>query len=481
MLIYVIPLILLIIVLIVVKKRQDAQGSDKPKANTAKARKTTTSAQATPAKTRVVEEVAAKPQEAVALSADLRKKIERLISEGNFFAAEAQINQALKKDNRQQELYLLLIDIHIQQKDEFAISQLINHVRSLGLDNILAQAETKKADFLAQAETKKADFENSSTSTKDTIDIPSAQLSSGSSATEATPVDNNAAFEELSSTHSPIVNALAFDELQQENKPQKTAFEPAPSQNHIQPLEFNFESTPTKPASDATQDLPASTGLEFNFSDAPAASEPAPTTISDTATPALNFSFDLDNSTKTETGVAAAAEPETAAPVMDFKLDLGSSETSEVTPVPAAESVQPLDFSFSVDTTSTPDTQPEIAAPEFDLSGLTTNEPINPAVSAVSELDFKLDAAPEKPASAAISFDIPSAPATSTANQNDPLIQSFPELKETDEVVLNLELAEQYIQLGAYDAAREILTEKEADYSPQQRTHVDQLLNRIAS
>ena len=84
MLIYVIPLILLIIVLIVVKKRQDAQGSDKAKATTAKARKTTSSVRATPAKTRVVEEVAANPQEAIALSADLRKKIERLINEGNF-------------------------------------------------------------------------------------------------------------------------------------------------------------------------------------------------------------------------------------------------------------------------------------------------------------------------------------------------------------------------------------------------------------
>lgn len=470
MLIYVIPLILLIIVLIVVKKRQDAQGSDKPKATTAKARKTTSSARATPAKTRVVEEVAANPQEAIALSADLRKKIERLISEGNFFAAEAQINQALKKDNRQHELYLLLLDIHIQQKDEFAISQLITHVRSLNLDDILTQAEAKKAEF-----------ENSAMPTKDTLGFPSAQLSAGSSVTEAAPIDNTAAFEELSPTHSPVVNDLAFDELQQDNKPQKAVFKPAPSQNDIQPLEFNFEPTLTQPASDTAQDLPGATGLEFNFSDAPAVSEPVPTTIPDTAPSALNFSFDLDSSTKAETEIAPAAEPETAAPVMDFKLDLGSLDKPEVTPVPTAESVQPLDFSFSADTTSTTETQPEIAVPEFDLSGLTTHEPISPAVPAVSELDFKLDAVPEKPASATISFDIPSAPVTSTAHQNDPLVQSFPELTETDEVVLNLELAEQYIQLGAYDAAREILTEKEADYSPQQRTHVDQLLNRIAS
>ncbi|ATO18785.1 hypothetical protein BS636_03440 [Acinetobacter sp. LoGeW2-3] len=469
MLIYVIPLILLIIVLIVVKKRQDAQGSDKPKANTAKARKTASSARTTPAKSRVVEEPAAKSQEAVALSADLRKKIERLISEGNFFAAEAQINQALKKDNRQHELYLLLLDIHIQQKDEFAISQLINHVRSLGLEDILAQAEAKKAEF-----------ENSATSTKDTIDFPSAQLSAGSPVSEPTPVDNSAAFEELSPTHSPVVNDLAFDELQQENQPQKAVFEPAPSQNDIQPLEFNFEPSFSKPASDELKEQSVSTGLEFNFSESPSISEPTPTT-SDTASPTPNFSFDLNTSTTAETESTPVAEPETAVPVIDFSLDLASSETPEVTSSPT-EVVQPLDFSFSVDTTPTSDTQAEVAAPEFDLSSITTTEPTISATPAVaSELDFKLDAVPEKPASAGISFEIPSEPAISTVNQNDPLIQSFPELKETDEVVLNLELAEQYIQLGAYDAAREILSEKEADYSPQQRTHVDLLLNRIAS
>ncbi|MCV9897575.1 UNVERIFIED_CONTAM: hypothetical protein E7W76_20035, partial [Cronobacter sakazakii] len=57
----------------------------------------------------------------------LRHNIQQLIQEKQFSAAEAQVNQALKKDNTQHELYLLLLEIHIAQKDEFAIQQLISH------------------------------------------------------------------------------------------------------------------------------------------------------------------------------------------------------------------------------------------------------------------------------------------------------------------------------------------------------------------
>ncbi len=40
-----------------------------------------------------------------------------------------------------------LLDIHLQQKDEFAIDQLLNHIRALGLDDILVQAEAQKQVF----------------------------------------------------------------------------------------------------------------------------------------------------------------------------------------------------------------------------------------------------------------------------------------------------------------------------------------------
>src|SRR5690606_19843883 len=109
MLIYVIPLLILIIVLIVVKKRQDAQESDKAKTKTVKAKTPRSASKTAPKKPNQVEPVGVAKKSATPLSAETRKKIEGLIQERNFFAAEAQINQALNRDNSQHELYLLLL------------------------------------------------------------------------------------------------------------------------------------------------------------------------------------------------------------------------------------------------------------------------------------------------------------------------------------------------------------------------------------
>jgi FimV-like protein len=54
-------------------------------------------------------------------------------------------------------------------------------------------------------------------------------------------------------------------------------------------------------------------------------------------------------------------------------------------------------------------------------------------------------------------------------------------LAESNDIEVNLELAQQYIKLGAFDAARELLAEKETEYSTEQRQQADLLLNQIAS
>ena len=79
----------------------------------------------------VVEDVVPAAHHSTPVPVKIQTNIENLITERNFFAAEAQINQALKRDNSLHGLYLLLLDIHLQQKDEFAIDQLLNHLRSL--------------------------------------------------------------------------------------------------------------------------------------------------------------------------------------------------------------------------------------------------------------------------------------------------------------------------------------------------------------
>lgn len=80
-----------------------------------------------------------------------------------------------------------------------------------------------------------------------------------------------------------------------------------------------------------------------------------------------------------------------------------------------------------------------------------------------------------------LSFSLESTAPANTVDQSDPLVQSFPQLSEVNEIQLNLELAEQYIQLGAFEAARKILVEQEPNYSTEQRQQVEQLLSRIAS
>lgn len=438
MLIYVIPLVILIIVLIVFKKRQDAQESDKAKTKTVKAKKPGSASKAAPQRTKVVEPVGVTKKSATPLSAETRKKIEGLIQERNFFAAEAQINQALNRDNSQHELYLLLLDIHILQKDEFAISQLLNHIRSLHLDEILAQAEAKQREF-----------EKSSSAVKETIDFPSAQPKTSSAQEAASTSD---AFADLVAP-APS-NELAFEQLQQDFQPSKPATPVEPVAD-IQPLEFNFE--PKTP--------PVET---------PKAKEaPVP------AAPSVDFKF---QSTSTDIQTTAATE---TAPILDFKLDLEQPAPVETAPA-ATEEIKPLDFSFSLDTPVTAAEKTAVPATEFDLSSLTAAAPVaEPAAQTnLSGLDFKLDhleTTPEAPAATVMSFDLPATPAQVAVDQHDPLVQSFPELLDVNEASLNLDLAQQYIQLGAYAAAREIIAEREAEYTPEQQQRAEQLLNQIAS
>lgn len=440
MLIYVIPLVILIIVLIVVKKRQDAQESDKAKTKTVKAKKLGAASKSTSQRTKVVEPAGVVKKSATPLSAETRKKIEGLVQERNFFAAEAQINQALNRDNSQHELYLLLLDIHILQKDEFAISQLINHVRSLGLEDILAQAEVKKREF-----------ESATTIAQDTNNFSNSAVEGFSKDENSVSID---AFADLT-TSSPS-NELAFEQMQQEIQPSKP-ISTVESATNVEPLEFNFE--PVNPVAQ------------------PIKSED----ISSTLDNALEFDF---QSKITESQLTSTTE---STPVQDFKLELEPSVSLETESAPATtEEIQPLDFSFSLDTPTPAAEKTTEPATEFDLSSLDIAAPATetPATSETSGLDFKLDnieAVKEAPVSTGVNFEIPTAPVTTATDQHDPLVQSFPELMEVNEADLNLELAQQYIQLGAYAAAREVIAEREAEYTAAQRQQADQLLNQIAS
>ena len=440
MLIYVIPFILLLVIAVVLKKRETSKQAEQT--STAKAKKVSATKK-TPQKTQIVSDPVVEKKKTTALADDVRNKIGTLISAHNFFAAEAQINQALNKDNSQHELYLLLLDIHILQKDEFAINQLINHLRSLELD-----------DFLEQALAKKAAHDHKVASSRDTIDFKME-----SSAQPAVEQKNTADFDALMSNNSaaPSVtaNAASFDQLHQETRPAQT--------DHIEeikPLDFNTFSLDQAPIETAKTEAPISTVEEIKPLDFSSLSleptpsiapKPEPTAVVEEIQP-LDFSFSLDTPVAEQSAQPAELTIAVEAAVEEkpeFDFDFSHTET-----VAAVEAK-----------TVAEETKPSL---DFNLEPITPKEPLS------------VETAPVK--ASGVSFDISNiSSSASQADQNDPLVLSFPELIDVNEISLNLELAAQYIQLGAFESAHELLIEHEAEYTTEQRQQADQLRNQIAS
>ena len=436
MLIYVIPFILLLVIAVVLKKRDSSKQAEESSSNKGKAKKVVLNKQAAK-KTKIVANTTVEKKKTTPLAAEQRNKIEALIQHGDFSVAEAQINQALNKDNSQHELYLLLLDIHILQKDEFAISQLINHLGSLELD-----------DFLEQALAKKAAHDQKILSARDTIDFKSEsfvpQAHSSAAVEPKSTADFDALIEDSASSNDGSFNF------------QSTTAEII---EEIKPLDFNSFSMKT-----------------------PVAAEKVATNEKDAALDFSSLSFDINPN--------EAAKPELTATVdeiqpLDFSFSVDSPAVEQVViaterSVPAEVRIEDkaeFDFDFSVPTATTTLEAPVIAEEPKSSLGLDFNLEAN-SLTASAPVTIE----PSVAATAAVNFDIDSIHTSkSQVDQHDPLVQSFPELLAVNEISLNLELAQQYIQLGAFESAAELLLEQEAEYSAEQLQHAQQLRNQIAS
>ncbi|ENW41904.1 hypothetical protein CAT67_00735 [Acinetobacter baumannii] len=325
---YVIPFIILLVIAVILKKRENSQKQEatSPKnINRKSGKKASAKSSKSPCekiKIKVIEENTPAIPQSNPVPEALRHNIQQLIQEKQFSAAEAQVNQALKKDNTQHELYLLLLEIHIAQKDEFAIQQLISHIRSLGLNEIAAQAETRQKEYESSRQ-------------PDAIDFPQAQTYE-----EPKNTDTTAQFDELTTSSSEA----SFNDLQKDYTPVKQE-----SAVEIEPLEFNFsfeQTSATENTNQPVQQPELSSTQETNE-------------LAD-----LEFSFDLAPLHGTEEksqAVEVKADQENSINALDFNLDLNpsSSETKSVehaqsldeiklveqAPLEAA-SIAPLEFSL---------------------------------------------------------------------------------------------------------------------------------------
>ncbi|PJF05006.1 hypothetical protein CVD08_09060 [Acinetobacter seifertii] len=426
-----IPFIILLVVAVVLKKRENGQKQEttSPKSISKKSGKKasgkSSKSSREKSKANVVEEVAPALPQSSPVPEAVRQNILQLIQEKQFSAAEAQVNQALKKDNTQHELYLLLLEVHIAQKDEFAIQQLISHIRSLALNEIAIKAEARQKEYESSRQ-------------PDAIDFPQAKAHEEPQAIS----DTTAQFDQLTTSSSET----SFDDLQKDYAPVKQ--EPAVE---VEPLEFNFsfEKTATTENTSQPVDEPeVSTSQQVSE----VSSSQETNELAD-----LEFSFDLAPLHETENktqAVEVKADQDSSINALDFNLDLNpsSSETKSVEQAPSldeiklveqapleAASIAPLEFSL--------DEPALVTAPEHETQN---------SIDVVNE-------------------------AVTQAQIEDPLLEAFPELKQVNENELDLKLAEQYIKFGANQAARNLLESDEQKFNTEQQQHAKNLLNRIAS
>ena len=428
---YVIPFIILLVVAVVLKKRENGQKQEttSPKSISKKSGKKasgkSSKSSREKSKANVVEEVAPALPQSSPVPETVRQNILQLIQEKQFSAAEAQVNQALKKDNTQHELYLLLLEVHIAQKDEFAIQQLISHIRSLALNEIAIKAEARQKEYESSRQ-------------PDAIDFPQAKAHEEPQAIS----DTTAQFDQLTTSSSET----SFDDLQKDYAPVKQ--EPAVE---VEPLEFNFsfEKTATTENTSQPVDEPE-VSTSQQVSEVPSSQET--NELAD-----LEFSFDLAPLHETENktqAVEVKADQDSSINALDFNLDLNpsSSETKSVEQAPSLDEIKLVE--------QAPLEAASIAPLEFSLD--------EPALVTAPELETQN------------SIDVVNE-AVTQAQIEDPLLEAFPELKQVNENELDLKLAEQYIKFGANQAARNLLQADEQKFNTEQQQHAKNLLNRIAS
>lgn len=400
--IIIVLLVIVLVVAIVLKKRENTQNhaaSKKSASKTAKKAATRTAL--------ARDERESAPPATTAISESLRQKLTQQIQSGNYQSAEAQINQALKQDNSQHELYLFLLDIHLAQKDDFAIDQLIKHVHALKLEDIARAAEAKNQERIKNSQS------------FDSIGFNS-QPTQSSRIAEVEAQNKTADFDALVQTSAKPT----FEDIQSEYTAPAEQEKPAEAAAQVQALDFDF-SFEQKETVKPTTELQQQPALDFSSDSAPATEALS----GNDAKPELDFNFSNLDATSSQSEIKTDNITET--PGLDFNIDQPQHHSEK------QAATEKTEFSFDL-------TQPTTATePSLEVA-----EPI---------------------------------PQTPTVELNDPLAQSFSDLQQLNEVELNLDLAEQYIELGAYTSARELLQNHQLQLNQEQQQRSEKLLNKIAS
>lgn len=553
MFLYIIPFLLLLVVAVVLKQREGKNSADENESTKTKTKSKTNPEQPKGTKTRISNQKGKRSKADVAVDAppavqttvvapELLQKLQQLIHGGHFSTAEAHINQALNRDPKQHELYLILLKVHLLQKDDLAINQLINHIRSLSAPELLAEAEAKRLEH-EQMQSIEAEYLNEIHETEvkpqkpspfDGLQFQREQVSS------AVPLVTESVAEPNTASSPLQFNDFNLSHHLTDNSATETQASTEPVTNH-EPLhvDFNFASpSPVTTSHTANSDSTFSLNLEKP-------SEPLNSSLPDislaetplqTVSVAPEFQFNLD-----------MANDNTAPSTPDLNLNVPDNNLS-ITPVQADQDLStalefdPSSFKLAAHNQTTPNTETPSSTDnsmDFDLSSFsfaleTDSAPAVNAPHALDANDFVEQTSAQivvKDDASALSFDLnapsssnnqadalldlnfaaeTSSTATTTTHSfvldthstghptdhqpdrqhdsglsntgHDVLLQQFPELRKLNATQLDIDLAALYADYAAPEAAETLLDDVASkSLSPDQKQQLQQLQQRISA
>ncbi|SNQ29427.1 prolipoprotein diacylglyceryl transferase [Acinetobacter apis] len=437
MLTYILPLVLLLLIAIVVvmKKRGNTQKPQKGKAK---------EASSSAAKAEETQAVEKQQKEDAAIQKENEKQfqtIQSLMAQEQFYDAEALINQSLNRDHKQGHLYSLLLEIYQKQDNQLAINQILNDLRTLQMFDTLREIENKIAAKKAAEEKEAQQKAVQAAKEKQQAEKEQAERKRAQKAAEPAPVvapvvEQTAPAESKPDTEKSVEETSASEKqaVQEKTTEQERS-------SNFEPLEFPSSSNTT-----------TASELESHSSSEKQAEKEAPAAQQHDQEHVLEFEFDAP---KAETKPQAQPAPVAAEPKKDeqdahfIDFDFGGQSQSEKKD---AEVEQPV----KTETTS--------HGQSFELQ---FDQPAEAAPTASVTPPAENEKADESPAI--------------TPAETDHLFLAFPELSEVSENALNIKLAKQYIDMGEFARASDLLTDPHQSFTAEEQTEVDQLLNKIAS
>ena len=386
---YVIPLLLLLVVLVLLKVRSN-KNKDGDKSKKTAAKKTATksskrlesSSPSQPSHPVTSEEEHPVKNTTTAIDEKFKANIEQLIASRTFHSAEAKINQALNQDNTQHELYLYLVEIHLAQNDDFAIKQLLNYIRSLGLHDIAEQAEEKQRCYVPQEviETKP----HQPYISEQAPATPKHKKQNSNKAFDALIIDNHVDHTDSPQTSTTDGKAKIDEEYETIN-----FYDASDSAPIAKPAEEMVQPETKAPEVDTTLNIPP---LEFNFNLKEDVNTTTSTTV-DEQSETTDFEKLLENTS--ETPVDTQQESSLSDASLEFNLDQPQAATEpELKAEIAATSEPSLEFNvddFQFDKPTSPTATTSEAVAETEIANLSADVTEEKKAAEDTTLDFNLD------------------------------------------------------------------------------------------